>query len=92
MTSYADSELTYPEIARELNVEVLMEGSVFSAGNRVRVTVQLIDVATFRNLWSESYDRELVSISDIESDIAVNVANALGTEKSLEERQAIDAP
>jgi TolB-like protein len=90
MLRYADSELSVPEIARELNVGSVMEGSVRYAGNRVRVTMQLIDAATDQHLWSETYDREFDDIFAIESDIAMNVANALVAEFSPEEQASIE--
>ncbi len=87
---YADSDLSVPEIARELNVETVMEGSVRYANNRVRITTQLIDAATDEHLWSETYDREFSDIFAIESDIAMNIANAVGAEFSLEEQASIE--
>ena len=74
---YKDGPKPVPEIAKELNVQTVMEGSVRFAGERVRVTTQLIDGATDLHLWSETYERPLGDIFAIETDIAVNVANAL---------------
>ena len=90
MMRYADSPLSVPEIASELNVETVMEGSVRYAGTRIRVTMQLIDAATDQHLWSETYDREFDDIFAIESDIAMNVANALQAEFSVAEQAAIE--
>ena len=90
MQRYAGSGLSIPAIARELNVETVMEGSVRYAGNRIRATMQLIDAATDQHLWSETYDRELDDIFAIESDIAMNVANALQAEFSPAEQEAIE--
>ncbi len=90
MLRYADSDLSIPEIARELNVGTVMEGSVRYADDRVRITTQLIDAATDEHLWSETYEREFSDIFAIESDIAMNVANALQAEFSLEEQQRIE--
>jgi adenylate cyclase len=89
---YADSGLSIPEIARELNVGTIMEGSVRYASDRVRVTVQLIDAATDEHLWSETYDREFADIFAIETDIALNVVDALEAEFSLEEQQVLERP
>jgi TolB-like protein/Flp pilus assembly protein TadD len=83
---YADSDLSIPEIAKELNVGTVMEGSVRYADNRVRITIQLIDAATDEHLWSETYEREFADIFAIESDIAMNIANALEAEFSPEEQ------
>ena len=90
MLRYADSDLSIPEIARELNVGTVMEGSVRYAAGRVRITTQLIDAATDEHLWSETYEREFSDIFAIESDIAMNVANALEAEFSLEEQESIE--
>jgi len=87
---YVDSELSLPEIARELNVGTVMEGSVRYAGDQVRVTLQLIDPKTDVHLWSESYDGDLSDVFAIQADIAMNVANALEAEFSLEEQQNIE--
>ncbi|MBL4571740.1 MAG: hypothetical protein JKY86_01530 [Gammaproteobacteria bacterium] len=74
---YQDSELTLQEIARELNVAAIMEGSVRFANNRVRITIQLIRASDDTHLWSETYDFPLDDIFSIESDVALNVAEAM---------------
>lgn len=66
------------EIGSELRVGTILEGSVRRAGNRVRVTAQLVDAASEEQIWSDSYDRELVDIFAIQSEIAKEVAVALG--------------
>ena len=88
---YAGTGLSIPEIAKELNVETVMEGSVRYANNRVRITTQLIDAATDEHLWSETYDREFADIFAIETDIATNIANALEAEFSLAEKENISS-
>ena len=91
MVRYADSDLSIPEIAAELNVETVMEGSVRYADGRVLVTMQLIDPETDAHLWSESYNREFADVFAIQADIAMNVANALQAEFSLAEQEEIEA-
>lgn len=88
---YANTDKTIPEIARELNVEAVMEGSVRYADGQVLVTTQLIDAATNVHLWSESYQRDFSNIFVIQSDIAMNVANALRAEYSPAEQENIEA-
>lgn len=78
------------EIARDLRIEAVMEGSVRYAGDRVLVTVDLIDGATETHLWSGYYDRELSDIFAIQADIATNIANALDAEFSLSEQKNIE--
>lgn len=87
---YEDSDLSVPEIAAELNVETVMEGSVRFANDQVRITLQLIDPRTDAHLWSEAYDRDLADVFAIQADIAMNVANALQAEFSPEEQQSIE--
>ena len=88
---YRNTEKSIPEIARELNVETVMEGSVRYAGGQIRITAQLNDGVTGAHLWSETYTRDFEDIFAIESDVAMNVANALEAEFSLEEQESIEA-
>jgi TolB-like protein/Tfp pilus assembly protein PilF len=76
---YRDTTKNLKEIARELSVANVMEGSVQRAGDRVRINVQLIDADTDEHLWAEIYDRELTTnnLFDIQSEIAQNIAQAL---------------
>jgi len=90
MRQYANTEKSIPEIARELNVETVMEGSVRYANGQIRITTQLNDGVTGAHLWSETYTRDFDDIFAIESDVAMNVANAVGAEFSLEEQASIE--
>jgi len=90
MVRYADSDLSIPEIAAELSVQTVMEGSVRYANDRVLVTIQLIDPATDAHLWSESYNRDLSDVFAIQADIAMNVANSLRAEFSPAEQARIE--
>jgi adenylate cyclase len=65
------------EISQELGVGMVMEGSVRKAGNRLRITVQMIDATRDRHLWVEDYDREMNDVLAIQADIANRVAEAL---------------
>jgi adenylate cyclase len=65
------------QVANELNVGTLVEGSVRKAGNRVRITVQLIDAQTESHAWAKNYDRQLDDIFAIQSDVAKQVADVL---------------
>ena len=75
--SFRGSEMPIPEIARQLGVANVLEGSVRKQGSRVRVTAQLIDTRTDTHLWSESYDRELSDIFAVQEELAQSVAVAL---------------
>ena len=65
------------EISRELDAGTVLEGSVRKSGNRLRVSVQMIDAAKDSHLWAQSYDRDLDDVFAIQSDIAEQVAGAL---------------
>jgi TolB-like protein/Tfp pilus assembly protein PilF len=81
---------TLTEIAGELHVGAVIEGSVRKAGNQVRISVQLIDVGNDEHLWSQDYDRELKDIFAIQSDIANKVAQALQVHIQALERERIE--
>ena len=74
---YRNSTKNIRQIGAELGVASLVEGSVRRAGNRVRVTAQLIDVRADKHLWANSYDRELKDIFAIQSELATEIAKAL---------------
>jgi TolB-like protein/DNA-binding winged helix-turn-helix (wHTH) protein len=86
---YGGTQKATPEIARELNVETVLDGSVRYADGRVLVTVHLSDAATNTSLWSESYDREFSNIFAIQSDIALSVARALQAELLPADRERV---
>jgi len=87
---YAGAARPITEIARELNVSTIMEGSVSYAEDRVAIRAQLIDAETGVHLWSDSYNRDFSDVFGIYADIAMNVANAVGAEFSLEEQASIE--
>lgn len=88
---YRDTEKKIPEIAIELGVAVVLEGAVQRAGERVRITVQLIDGEDDTHLWAENYDRALTTdnLFDIQAEITQVIATALETVISGEDRTAI---
>ncbi|MCH8891724.1 MAG: hypothetical protein IH827_11710, partial [Myxococcales bacterium] len=75
--AFKGKDVSIPEIAQKLGVKHVREGSVRMAGDRVRITAQLIDVETDSHLWSESYDRELSDIFAVQDEIAAKVGEAL---------------
>ena len=81
---YKGTNKQVPEIARELEVGTVLEGSVRRAGGRVRVTAQLIDAGNDNHLWAETYDRTLEDIFAVQSDIAEMIAAALKAELTSE--------
>ncbi|HTS88921.1 MAG TPA: protein kinase [Gemmatimonadales bacterium] len=78
------------EIAATLGVTSLVDGSVRRAGNRVRIVAQLVDADTERQLWAETYDRQLTDIFAIQTDVALQIASALEAELLPQERARID--
>jgi len=77
-------------IGSQLNVGTVLEGSVAKAGNQVRITAQLINIADGYHLWSDSYDRELQDIFAIRSQVAQTVAKALQVTLAAGERQTLE--
>jgi eukaryotic-like serine/threonine-protein kinase len=76
---FKGSKEDIPTIGRKLDVATLLEGSVRKAGNRIRVSVQLVNVADSAHLWSETYDRTLEDIFAVQDDIAHSVVKELRT-------------
>jgi len=75
--SFRDGKHEAPEIAQELHVRMLLEGSVRKQGDRARITAQLIDASNGYHVWSQTYDRELKDIFAIQDEIAAAIANEL---------------
>ena len=67
---YKGMKKDLPAIARELNVDAVVEGSVLRSGNRVRITAQLIQAKADRHLWAESYERNLTDVLALQSEVA----------------------
>jgi TolB-like protein/DNA-binding winged helix-turn-helix (wHTH) protein/Tfp pilus assembly protein PilF len=78
------------QIARELGVTHVVEGSVQRAGNRVRVNAQLLDARTDRHVWAQIYDRDLADVFAIQSEIAKTIADQLEAKLSPSEKGAIE--
>jgi len=76
---FKGKDTTIAEIGRALNVATLLEGSVRKAGNRIRVSVQLVQVSDSSHLWSETYDRTLEDVFAVQDDIAQSVVKELRT-------------
>jgi TolB-like protein/DNA-binding winged helix-turn-helix (wHTH) protein len=70
---YKKSRKTVPQIAKELNVDAILEGSVLQAGNRVRISTQLIDGATDAHLWADSYERDFQDILTLQNEVATAI-------------------
>jgi len=92
MLRYRDSEQSVAEIAQELNVDAIVEGSVSLAGDQVRITAQLIGVDPERHLWAEVYDGEMGDILTLQSQVAVAVAREIRVTLTPEEEARLAVP
>lgn len=94
--SYKGSAKSLPDIARDLNVDAVLEGSALLAGKRVRLSVQLVSAQTDETLWAERYDRDLEDVLSLQSELAETVARAIEIqlspveEKELAKRDAVN--
>jgi TolB-like protein/lipoprotein NlpI len=82
---YRDSQKTAPEIAAELGVGKLIEGSVLRAGDQVRITVQLIDAVADESIWTETYERNLSNVLRLQSSVARAIASQIRVQLSPHE-------
>ena len=87
-----EKDLKIAEIARELGVESVVEGSVHRDGDRVLISVQLIEADTGQKIWAQEYDRELDDISSVQSEIALAIASALQANLAPAERAEVNRP
>ena len=87
---YKSTTKKVKEIGKELDVGTILEGSVRKAGNRVRITAQLIDTGTEGHLWAQNYDRQLEDVFGIQSEIAEKVAGELKVRLVDIERKVIE--
>ncbi|HXM99006.1 MAG TPA: winged helix-turn-helix domain-containing protein [Candidatus Dormibacteraeota bacterium] len=71
---YKDTKKGLPEIARELNVDAIVEGSVMRSGNRVRITAQLLHAPTDKHLWADTYERDLGDVLRLQNEVAQTIA------------------
>ncbi|HSE49455.1 MAG TPA: protein kinase [Terriglobales bacterium] len=88
---YKGTRKPLPEIARELNVDAVVEGSVLRSGDRVRITAQLIDARNDRHLWSQSYERDLKDVLALQNDVARAVAGKVRVVLTPEEDSRLNA-
>jgi non-specific serine/threonine protein kinase len=80
-----------PQIARELNVDAVVEGSVIRSGERVRITAQLIHAATDQHLWAESYERDLRDVLSLQNEVARTIAAEIQVKLTPQERAQLAA-
>jgi len=90
--AYKGTSRDLREVGRELGVDYLLEGSVRKAGDQLRITVQLIDADQNSHLWSETYDRQLKNVFEIQTEIAESIAEELTIPLGLEEGESLVVP
>jgi adenylate cyclase len=84
--TYKGKSVDVKQVAEELGVRYVLEGSVRKAGNRVRISAQLIDAATGNHVWAERYDRELADIFDLQDEMTATIVGAIEPELGGAER------
>jgi TolB-like protein/Tfp pilus assembly protein PilF len=82
---FKQRQASLKEIGVALGATTLLDGTVRTVGDRVRIVAKLIDIETDKNLWAETYDRQLTDIFSIQTDVALQIAAALKTELSPDE-------
>jgi serine/threonine protein kinase/Tfp pilus assembly protein PilF len=87
--AYRDKPMTAPQVGQQLNAAYVLEGSIRRAGNRLRITAQLVEIRTRHSVWAERYDRELQDVFAIQDEIARSIAQALRVTLSPQEEKTI---
>jgi TolB-like protein/Tfp pilus assembly protein PilF len=80
---YKRTKKALPEIARELNVDAAVEGTVLRSGSRIRTTVQLLQARTDRHLWAETYERDFADVIQLEKQMALAIAHEVSGQLTL---------
>jgi len=88
---YKDRQNSLPEIAAELGADVIVEGSVLRADDRIRITVELIEAASDSHLWAESYERDLRDILRLQSEVARAIASQIQVKLTLEDKVRLNS-
>jgi serine/threonine protein kinase/Flp pilus assembly protein TadD len=88
--AFRDKPVPAPEIGQQLKAAFVLGGSVRRAGNRLRVTTQLVETRTGHSVWAERYDREMEDVFEIQDEIARNIAQALQVVLTESEKRAIE--
>jgi serine/threonine-protein kinase len=86
---YKGASKPLPEIARELGVDGIVEGSVLRSNDRVRIKVELIDAARDRHLWTQSYDRDMRDVLALQSDVGRDIAERIHVQLSPREQERV---
>ena len=90
--AYKGTRKPLSEIARDLHVDAVVEGTVLRAGNRVRITAELVQVSTDRHLWAETYESEMGNILTLQSQVASAIVNEIRINLTPEEQKRLATP
>ncbi|WP_299550424.1 adenylate/guanylate cyclase domain-containing protein [Seonamhaeicola sp.] len=86
---YKDTQKTIPEIARELGVAYILEGSIRKYGDAIRITAQLINADDDEHLWAENYDKTITNVFSVQTEVSREIVNALELNLSFEEQRSL---
>ncbi|MGH9682694.1 MAG: protein kinase domain-containing protein [Candidatus Acidiferrales bacterium] len=89
MLPFRDKPVTAPQVGEKLGAMYVLEGSIRRAGNRLRITTQLVEVTTRRSVWAERYDRQMEDVFAIQEEISLSIAKALAITLSPQEEKVI---
>jgi len=88
---YKAARKALPQIARELNVDAVIEGSVMRSGDQVRITAKLVEAKTEQNLWADTYDRDVRDVLSLQADVAKAIADQVQITLTPQEQQQLSA-
>src|SRR5262249_24537253 len=86
---YKGTDKPVPKIAGELHVDAIIEGSILRSGDRVRITAQLVEAASDRHLWAESYERDLRDVLALQDQVARAIADEVSVKVSPSKREQL---
>jgi TolB-like protein/tetratricopeptide (TPR) repeat protein len=91
VVAFRDQSVTGPQVGQQLNAQYVLGGSLRRAGNRLRITAQLVETRTGTSVWAERYDRELSDVFEVQDEIARNITQALRITLTPQEEKALAA-
>src|SRR5262249_35685979 len=89
---YKQSNKSLPEIAQELNVDGVVEGTVQRSGDRVRISAQLIEAPKDRHLWAESYERDVHDVLALQGEVARDIATQISVKLTSDAQKQLSNP
>src|SRR5262249_20484327 len=86
---YKGTKKSVPEIAQELGVDAIIEGTIMRAGDRVRISAQLIDASSDSHLWSQTYERNLANILVLQNEVALAITQRINVTATPEQKKQL---